>query len=267
MLHIVSKVPSRISVRLMIFLAILCDLMNSAFATTLVVLRAPDYVILGSDSSATEVKGDQTTQSSACKVRQFGEVSFAAAGAVGDGNGFDAFEVAARAVKRRTDVVAIANDFESVTRRPFTQYLQRFYGENPAQFTRHCAKKVCLTVVFAAMDRGTPKISVRGLFVTVKKKVVVVEPSIQARMDCPGTCVTGGEQVVLGVSEEANSVFDRTPHFWKVNGIVSGMEQLIGAEISAHADIVGPPISILQLDGQGVRFLPGHQGLCGNPEK
>lgn len=251
----------------MLCLVILGDPMNSASATTVVVLRGPDYVILGSDSKTTEVKGDQTASSLACKIRQFGEVAFAAAGAVGDGKEFDVFRVAAGSAKGRADVVAVANDFESVTRGPFRHYLQRFYREDPAQFTRYCAKKVCLIVVFAAMDRGIPKISIRGLFVTVKNDVINVEPSAQSGMDCPGTCVTVGEQVVLGVTEEANSIFDGTPHFWKLNGIVSGMEQLIGAEISAHPDVVGPPISILQLDSQGARFLPGHQGPCRIPEK
>jgi len=263
--QIMSKVlvPSRTSAWMMISLVIL----NPAFATTVVVLRGPDYVILGADSRVTDVNGDQTGSSSTCKIRQFDKVYFALAGPVGDGRGFDVFELAARIANGRTDVVGIADDFERLMRRPLTEYLQRFYGESPAQFSRYCANRICLQVAFVTVDSGTPKISIRGFFVTVSKKQVMVKPAIRERMDCPGTCATGAEQVLLGVNEEATSLYDRTPHFWKVNGIVSGMEQLIGAEISAHADAVGPPISILQLDSQGVRFIPDHQGLCSDPEK
>jgi hypothetical protein len=259
-------VTIRTSAWLMISLVVLCERMSSAFATTAVVLRGPDYVILGSDSRVTDVNGNQSTSSSICKIRQFDKVFFTLSGPAGDGSGFDVFELAARIAKGRTDVVGIANDFEVLTRRPLTQYLQRLYLASPKQFARYCSR-MCLQVAFAIVDRGTPRVSVRGFFVTVGKNKVVVTPAIRERLDCPGTCATGQEQVVLGFNDEARSLFDRTPHFWNINGIVLGMDKLIGAEISAHGDAVGPPISILQLDREGVRFFPGHQGLCGDLKK
>jgi 20S proteasome alpha/beta subunit len=79
------SLPSRTSAWMMISLVIL----NPALATTVVVLRGPDYVILGADSRVTDVDGDQTGSSSTCKIRQFDNVYFALAGPAGDGRGFD----------------------------------------------------------------------------------------------------------------------------------------------------------------------------------
>lgn len=250
---------------LIVFFLIFFDQQDSMFGTTVVVLRGPEYVVLGSDSKITSVTGNQTASSLGCKIRQIHKIFVGVAGAAGQAGSFDVFEVARKAATGKTDVIAIANQFEIAARKPFAAYIRRFRQENPAQFARYCDKRDCLVVAFAGIDRATPKVSVRAFFVTTRNNVVIVRADTHSRMDCPGTCETGIEQAVFGVNSEASSLFDRTPHFWKVKGIVSGMEELVGAEISAHGDVVGPPISILMLNGQGAHFLPSHQGLCADP--
>jgi hypothetical protein len=70
-------------------------------------------------------------------------------------------------------------------------------------------------------------------------------------------------QIVLGDNLEANNLFDKSPHFWRDNDLIPGMEKLINVEIAANRDDVGGPISIILLvDKKGVQWLPGHQGVC-----
>jgi hypothetical protein len=217
-------------------------------------------VVLGSDSLVTLVIGKHTTPASSCKIQRIANVFISASGAIGQASGFSAFDIAKRAASNNTELIVAANRFEVGARKPFAAYLSRLRKESPLEFMRFCNDRDCLQVVFATVENGVPKIAVRAFKVRVKGNSIIVTPD--SRMDCPGNCATGFEQTVLGVNDEATSIFDRTPHFWRVKGIVPGMEELIGAEISAHGDVVGPPISILMLDKQGARFLPEHQGLC-----
>ncbi len=231
--------------------------------TTVIAIRGDDYVVLGSDSMIIAMRADRNVSLPGCKVQQMNKVFFGAAGVLG-GPGFNAYEIARKASMKGADTVAIANRFEGAARGPFTAFVQRFRRENPTAFSRYCNDRDCLQVAFASFDNGTPKLAIRSFRVATRGELTIVAPD--ARMDCPGDCVTGAEQVVLGVNSEATSVFDRTPHFWKLRGIVAGMDELIGTEIVAHGDAVGPPVSILILDKAGARWMPGHQGLCQDPE-
>jgi hypothetical protein len=231
--------------------------------TTVVAVRGNDYVVLGSDSMIIVTTADRNVSLPGCKIQQMNKVFFGAAGVLG-GPGFNAYEIARKASINGADTVAIANRFESAAREPFTAFVQRFRQDNPTAFYRYCNNRDCLQVAFASFDKGIPKLAIRSFRVTTKGESTNVVPD--ARMNCPGDCVTGAEQVVLGVNSEATSVFDRTPHFWKLRGIVPGMDELIGTEIAAHGDAVGPPVSILILDKAGARWMPRHQGLCQDPK-
>lgn len=68
--------------------------------------------------------------------------------------------------------------------------------------------------------------------------------------------------MVLGDNIEATKLFNETPHFWRNKGLVPGMLDLVGAEIAAHPEDVSSPISILVVDKDGPRWLPGFRGLC-----
>jgi hypothetical protein len=250
--------------RLITILLVFFSLGDCLSGTTVVVLRGPNYAILGSDSMVTLVTGGTRTSAKACKIQQVNRVFVSAAGAVGPAFGFDAIEIARRAVNSKaTTLIAIANKFEKDAQQPFSAYVRHFRRESPGTFTRYCNSRDCLQIAFATVEKGVPKVSIRAFSVSVKNNLTIVVPT--HRMDCPGTCVTGNEQIVLGVNAEAISVFEGTPHFWKIKGIALGMEELIGSEIAAHGDVVGAPISILTLDSQGAHFMPEHQGLCPNP--
>jgi hypothetical protein len=236
---------------------------NSCGGTTVVAIRGDDYVVLGSDSMIIQTTGDRNVSMPACKIQQMSGVFFAAAGVFG-GPGFNAYEIAKEASSKGADTVTTANRFERAARGPFTTFVRRLRRENPTAFSRYCNDRDCLQVAFAGFEKGTPKLAIRSFRVTTRGASTLVVRD--ARMDCPGDCVTGAEQVVLGVNGEATSVFDSTPHFWKLRGIVLGMDELIGTEILTHGDVVGPPVSVLILDKEGARWMPGHQGFCHDPK-
>jgi hypothetical protein len=251
---------AHIARRLTMFTLILFGWTEFSHTTTVVGLRAPSYVILGSDSL--EIGSNRPT-AKVCKIQQIGGIAFSASGAVGEigkGSTFNVVEVAERLRTKRADARGWADDLAKSIRGPFTAYLGKFRREQPNMFSNFCNSRECLQFAVASFTDGIPRLSARAFFVTTVGARIVVRPA--KPMDCPGTCVTGAEQVILGVNEEATALFNSTPRFWAINGISKGIDALIGTEVLAHPEVVGPPVSILILDSSGPRWWQDHQGFC-----
>jgi hypothetical protein len=230
--------------------------------TAIVAVRTPEFVALGSDSMLLLGRGGAHRRSmSACKIEQINEVFFSAAGVFAETQGgFNAFELAKRSYVRGADTRVMADRFEKMALRPFSALVDELHRGDPAYFSKYCESKDCLEVAFIGFQKETPMLSVRSLRVRLDGgsiKVTADEP-----VDCPGSCKSGAQQVILGTNAEATQLFDRTPHFWKIAGVVPGMEELIGTEISAHPDAVAAPVAILMINRSGPVWAPRHQGLC-----
>jgi hypothetical protein len=234
-------------------------------ATTIVAIRSPAYVVVASDSRVSAISSGEVSPTLGCKIQQVGTFFVGAAGYFGDTRGFNAFDLARKASTEGGDLIAIADRFERVTIEPFKGLIQTFRQEHPVDFTRYCDNRDCLEVVFVGIENAVPKLYMRSFRATIRDKEIVIEPA--DRHDCPGDCVTGAAEALLGIHGNADALIDRTPHFWKVKGIVAGMDEVIGAEIKADPAKVALPISILTIDGSGPHWEPGHQGVCRDIKK
>jgi hypothetical protein len=235
---------------------------STGSGTTIVAVRAPNFVVLGADSLVAAMGNDKGAPLLGCKIIQDGKVFVGVAGIFADNRGSEAYDLAKRALRRSANMISGANQFEKLARVPFRRLIRRFRRENPTKFSKYCNNRECLEVVFATIENGIPTLAVRGFLVSGRGRKVRARPA--KHVDCPGQgCPTGAMQIVLGDNLEANNLFDKSPHFWRDNGLIPGMEKLINVEIAANRDDVGGPISIILLvDKKGVQWLPGHQGVC-----
>ena len=78
--------------------------------------------------------------------------------------------------------------------------------------------------------------------------------------NCPDAPNCGSSQYEgLGYHDEADKIVKNDPTLWNRNP-KDTIEYLIGTEIKAHADDVGPPVSIVGIDALGVHWLS--KGAC-----
>jgi hypothetical protein len=226
--------------------------------TTVVAVRTPDFVILAADSrvlqgSAGELKG--------CKIERVGNAFISHAGLFRDpSTGWDLRQDVRNAVNRGGSLRSIADRFVALTQPMLTTAVARLRTVDPKYFLQYCEGKHTPEVVFAQMENDVPSLSLRSFLIETRDGKVTV--SLDPAIDCPGNCPTGMTDVTLGNHDVADKIYAATPHFWRVNGFVRGIDKLIMSESDANPKEVFPPISILVLDKTGAHWERDHQGLC-----
>jgi hypothetical protein len=226
--------------------------------TTVVAVRTPDFVILAADS---RVLQGSTNEMKGCKIERAGDVFFSRAGMFLDpSTGWDLSRDARRAAAPGGSLRDIADRFVSLTQRGLITTMARLKKVDPEFFGRHCEGKHDPEIVFAKIEAGVPALALRSFHIETKNGQVTVSPD--PAVNCPGDCPTEYTDVTLGNHDAADKLYSATPHFWRVNGFVDGIDKLIMSESEANPMEVIPPISILRLDKTGAHWERGYQGLC-----
>ncbi|MHB8754697.1 MAG: hypothetical protein ACYC92_07035 [Candidatus Acidiferrales bacterium] len=226
----------------------------TALATTIIAVRAPDFVVIATDSKAT-YRG-RPGPPAVCKIDKSGALYFAVAGLDHD-------------TRRNFYLKAIvagnfspAGNFdEQVTRvehavsQALLIELGRMRVEDPGTyaFTVRPGKEVA-SMVLAEMQKGTPHLAARGFSWTPNPA-----PSISiSRVTCPGDCANGRELVSLG--EKAAAV----KFMHEISGenfdLPSLATKLVQLEIDDSPGDVGPPISEIRIDKSGATWLSNPSG-------
>ena len=234
---------------------------QSGVATTIIVLRTPTWIMLGSDSGIRHRLHGQDTLVPECKIKQLSGVFFTATGYYRPAPLFNPYDFAEKAARNGGGVVAIANRFERIAIQPFKASLPAFRLAYPEVFEKSCRNLDCLQVVFVSVENGVPKVAARNFLVTTPHGRILVTPD--NHKDCPGDCELGdGWGGRLGMHEEADAILNRSPDFWQVRGPVRGIDELIREEIRAKPKDVALPVSILVIDKTGPHWALGYQGVC-----
>jgi len=225
------------------------------FATTVVVIRTPQRVIIAADSLA--AANDKHFQT--CKIgtnKQF-PISFAIAGSVQDNGGFSAIDLAETAISTSPDVQSAAHKFELSTTLPFENFVRRRRRDDPAAFKKLLTEPEPLQVAFAAVEKNVPIYVIAYFTVTVRGQAI----SVAAHENrCPGNgCPSGRGADILGENGAAR-IQVKNPAFWSGLDPLSAARKLAEIEIAEYPEIVGPPISILTIDATGTHW--NDRGEC-----
>lgn len=234
-------------------------------ATTVVVIRGDDSIVIGADSNVSSFNPESGRgEFQGCKILRVGDFFIAIAGIFGRGgpSGFNAYSLAQQVAAKDKTVIDIGNDFEKLVRKPYLDTLRDFYKFNPQAFEKNCKNKECLQFLVADFTVGRPSYALRRFEPKLSGGRVMTQ--VLPNRDCPGTCPLPNSAIVFGDNVEAMRVLKSTPNFWSSQGTIGGINTLIGIESTAHPQDVGGGTTILIIDKNGPRWANGYQGTCPN---
>jgi hypothetical protein len=226
----------------------------AARATTIIVVKTEDEIVIGADSKVTDTFGN-TSANQACKIVQAGDVFFAYAGFARDNQtGFSIPQIAADALNLKP-TASVTEKTEILTRvavKKLNVEIPLLKQNNFVTYREKIEGKIFLRILVAGFEKNKPVILVRKfrLGQTEEKKVSVIISTDDCDAKCTGKNVTR----FLGEIEAIDGLPEETPDFWK-GGLASGVRKLIETQIAAREEYVGAPIDILRISAKGAAWI------------
>jgi hypothetical protein len=231
-------------------------LSSRSLATTIVGVRTPTEVVIGADSKTTALLGPQLERR--CKIHVTNNVAWGLAGVSLSGSYSPKDDIQSYLLSSGTLAERIEN-FESSMTKMLTTVAQAWKVANPEIFAEMFDGMVTMETLFAAEDRGVLRMFYRR-FGTLKGTGGIV--TVRGE-DFPSQRHPDSVHVVLGTRlahSAINEEIDSRPGLFDELGAEQSIKHLIESAINADPINVGPPISIIRVDKQGVKWID--HGAC-----
>ncbi len=239
------------AMRIIRWVGLLCVLqckLPPAAATTIVVIRTPQEVVIAADSAATfQGDGRPAGTETVCKIYQVNAgLFFAVSGLVNDSRtGFNVPKMVGADSAGGSIAEKIAR-VERAVQAAVLRELPRVKEHDPAGFASLIGSKGAVTVMLAGIDSGVPMATSFSLGLAESPKGSI-EASI-LRDSCPGNCASGVRVFWFGESGAIERL--RAAGRMPALGMPELARYLVQTEIDAGAPRVGGPVDVL-------RILPG----------
>ncbi len=222
--------------RLLVFVLTSC-LCGSA--TTIVIVRTPNLIVIASDSKV-QYQGAQGLPQG-CKIARQNETYYVVAGLAMDTyHGFLAGRTIASAIARSNTFDEQVKAVEEDLQRELQKELDALKADGPEAFKFAVTGDTPSSVGIVTIEAGIPKVAVFSFVLDDKTGRVAVQKDT-----CPGTCTGESYYIQLGgelTREEAE----------KVQGAPTYVARtLVEKQIARDPKNVGPPIEILELRASG----------------
>jgi hypothetical protein len=231
-----------------------------ALATTVVVIRTRQRVVIAADSLAS----NGATPFTMCKigVNPRFPVSFAIVGysqlQFGNKSRFSAIDLAEDAISSTANLHDAGRRFESTAAVSLLNALRLMKKNQTKDFERLLQSPEPVQVVFAAVENGVPAFVVSSFSVQDGNGGLTVS---QHESACPGSaCPYGQNQAVILGENGAARRQTADVSFWKGLDPLSAARKLVEVAIESHPKTVGPPISIITIDASGTVW--NDKGVC-----
>lgn len=239
------------------FTAIVLLLTASASATTVVALidKRHHRVVLAADSLVGRYYAKTTDQ--ACKLIVEPGCAFAMAGFLDKPNPyFHLQDLGEQACQVQGTLKEQADAFLEIARDPVSSIAQYLHDNEPQFYSDTFSNNggEFSVVVFVGEENRKPVAYARGFRVSSDGSATPFSN------DITGTGATG---FFAGVTDHIAAYLKATPN-WGHMDAVSLARKLVGLEITAHPDEVGPPITIFTVDRKGKQKWI-NRGICGVP--
>lgn len=224
---------------------------NTAWPTTIIVVRTPTEIYIGADSKITDIKNESLT-STACKIRQEGDLFFAFSGLPKiPGIEYDLMEIVEEAASDGGTITEQVEEFGDIIVEEWSEGLQKLKEDRSQLYKKELLGKIILQVAFAGIQKRKP------VFFMVHLKVMERDgsPTIAiSRKSCPGDCQQGKVIAYLGDTGALKQYMSDRSNAWK-SGYVQGIRKLIALQMEAEPEYVGPPIDILHINKTGAEWV------------
>jgi len=241
-------------------------------ATTIVLIRTPDRLIVGADSLMVEWQNVTNSQAIyACKLHKERSIFFAISGmgVVYSGTNFSAEHLIRDAISSSHSIKEAATQFMHTSTVPYARVVKAMRTADPYGWQlirQYHGGGITLAAIFFGLERGVPTYVIVGFRVSTGP-ITKVSADIAS---CPGRAcedsVNGEAALVLGESnaayhqiggEDQNS-FKKFRH---AIGDLHTVKQLIALEAVAVPHAVGGPVHIVTLDAGGEHW-DAAAGIC-----
>jgi len=228
---------------------------TSVRATTIVVARSANEIVIGADSKVTDTFGNDLNKR-ACKILQVGNIFIAFEGLEVDRQtGFNVPEISRAALNfspsgPMTEKVSLLTGFLISE---LLIELAHLKANKPETYFRKIeGGQLFLRLIVAGFEKGKPLVFVRSF------RALQFNPGQIGVSVIPDDCLTNCEGAVitrfLGESDAIDGLPEETPDFWKA-GLSAGVRRLIETEIAARGEYVGPPIDIVRISKSGAQWV------------
>jgi len=238
-----------------IFLLLLSLAAGSAHATTIVVARTNNEIVLGADSKVTDTFGNDLNRR-ACKILRVGNLFLAFEGLEIDRKtGFSVPELSTTALNFRpsgpvSEKISILTGFLVTELMAELSHLKTHEPET--YFRKIEGGQLFLRLIVAGFEKERPLVFVRSF------RALQYNPGQIGVSVIPDDCLEKCEGAVvtrfLGESDAIDGLPEETPDFWKA-GLSNGVRRLIETEIAARSEYVGPPIDIVRITKSGFQWI------------
>jgi hypothetical protein len=237
---------------------------TSVKATTIVVARTANEIVIGADSKVTDAYGNDLNKR-ACKIRQLGNLFIAIEGLEIDRQtGFSVPEIANKAFLFKSPAPAaekLSLLMGFLVSELLTELSHLKVHEPQTYFKKIEGGQLFLRIAVAGFENARPLVfvrSFRALQYNPGQIGVAVIPD-DCLADCKGTVATR----FLGESDAIEGLPEETPDFWKA-GLNDGVRRLIETEIAARSEYVGPPIDIVRITAKGADWIQRKNDCAGS---
>ena len=237
-------------------LLLLCSLFlltQPLFATSIVVLIASDYIIIGTDSKRQIIDAEKnyTITETVCKIRLVNDYCFASAGLIAsEATRYSSDQIIRQHLAKTTSIKKAVRAIEKELAKALQAELQFQQKHQPKQFIKTMESgNHLLEVAVVKMVNNQPQVYVIGFEVADKKTLRIKTYS----KNCGASCVTDGPQLLFlgeysGMEKymEAPRVVGDPAHF---------INQLIVSQATITPRSVGAPVNMVKLNATGVEWL------------
>jgi hypothetical protein len=236
-----------------------------ALASSIVVMRNADEIVIGTDSRRISAPGEDLRYARTelvCKIVRADNIFIASAGIAGiipdSPHGeippeFDLAKIMNKAALGKRNILDKADTVTKAVQSILLKISWWAKEKKPALFKKMFIGKELLQVVMAGMENDSPTII-----------VIAFKPRISAsgelKIDveyhpCPGiACPEGSVYILMGKHEAIDRYLPQTPAIWK-NDSVEVVRKLLEIEVAAERETVGPPIDILRISKNGSEWI------------
>jgi hypothetical protein len=247
------------------FAVLLLYLAQHCFATTVVVIRTPRYLVVGADSLVVNWHSPGSPGGFyTCKLHKQHSMLFViqGMGIVHRKSKFSAEELARQAISSSHSLKEAAVRFAQTSSSPYARVMADLRIQDPNAWSlvaQHHGTGIPLIAVFFGFEKGVPKYVIAGLRVN-QGETLTVSADVAS---CPGDACKGLREsaIVIGQSEAAYRRVGSDDQlslakFRHERGDLRAVETIIAIEERAAPDSVGGPIRIVTLDTEGERWIP-----------
>jgi hypothetical protein len=229
--------------------------------TTIVAIRTPEVFAIAADTEGTFKGGSNpTTRRSVSKIFEKGGVLYAISGLTKDSRrGFDPADAIAASLRDSQSLLSIVTNVEAILSKALKEELAKLQTEEPVLFCNAIeGDNAVKTVLLASFEKEQPiAIGINFLGAVNTEGKLVIRTT---RLACPGDCPNGMYTFFLGHHKAIDKyIAERGAHL--AMSPEEGVRFMAQLEIDAKTPGVGPPIDMVRLNQDGIKWLSRTQTL------